>query len=139
MTNYQCNHLQYVQIDDKKLLLEYLHFRVPQGSILGPLLFNINYTADLRDNLSDTILRYQYTDGSTFYKQCSVEELAQNVADFNNSLSHMALRSLKSNLTQNPVETTCKLMLSSTSQMASFHGLKDEKPQLRNFDLSTSQ
>ena len=36
----------------------------PQESILGPLLFNI-YTADLRDNLSDSISCYQYADDTT--------------------------------------------------------------------------
>ena len=39
MANYLCDGFQYVQIDDKKSLLEHLHF--------GPLLFNI-YTADLQ-------------------------------------------------------------------------------------------
>ena len=58
-------------------------------AILGPLLINI-YTADLRDNLSDSISCYQYADDTTLYKQCSVQDLAQNVADFNNFLSHMA-------------------------------------------------
>ena len=36
----------------------------PQESILGPLLFNI-YTADLRDNLSDSISCCQYVDDTT--------------------------------------------------------------------------
>ena len=65
-----------------------------------------------------------------FTKQCSVKDLTQNVADFNNSLSHKALRSLKSNLALNPVETTCKSMLLSTSQIASFVGLTDENHKL---------
>ena len=64
------------------------------------------------------------------YKRCSVKDLTQNVADFNNSLSHKALRSLKSNLALNPVETTCKSMLLSKSQIASFDGLKDENHKL---------
>ena len=58
-------------------------------AILGPLLINI-YTADLRDNLSDSISCYQYADYTTHYKQCSVKDLARNVADSNNSLSYMA-------------------------------------------------
>ena len=49
-------------------------------AILGPLLINI-YTADLRDNLNDSISCYQYADDTTLYKQCSVQDLAQNVAD----------------------------------------------------------
>ena len=63
-------------------------------AILGPLLINI-YTADLRDNLSDSISCYQYADDTTLYKQCSVQDLAQNVADFNNFLSHMASWSIQ--------------------------------------------
>jgi len=51
MTNYLCDRRQYVQIGDKKSTLECLQFGVPQGSIVGPLLFNI-YTADLQDNLN---------------------------------------------------------------------------------------
>ena len=70
------------------------------------------------------------------YKQCSVKDLTRNVADFNNSLSHKALRSLKSNLALNPVETTCKSMLLSTSQIASFDGLKDEN---HNLEISNRQ
>ena len=133
MTNYLSDRLQYVQVDDNKSLLEHLHFGVPQGSILGPLLFNI-YTADLQDNLSDSISCYQYADDTTLYKQCTVKDLAQNVADFNSSLSHMASWSLKSNLALNPVKT--KSMLLSTRQMASFHGLKDEN---LNLEISNRQ
>ena len=59
--NHLCDRFQYVQIDDKKSLLEHLISGVLQGSILGPLLFNTN-TADLRDNLSDSISCYQYAD-----------------------------------------------------------------------------
>ena len=83
MTNYLvCDRFQYVQIDDKKSLLEHLHFEVAQGSILGPVLFNI-HTADLRDNLSDSISCYQYTLMILrFTSICSVKDLAQNVAEF---------------------------------------------------------
>ena len=114
MTNYLYDRFQYIQLDDRKSLLEHLHLGVSQGSILGPLVFKI-YIADLQDNLSDSISCYQlYDDHTTLYKQCSVKDLAQNVVDFNNSLSHMASWSLKSNLALNPVKA--KPMLLSTSQ-----------------------
>ena len=97
MTNYLCDRRQYVQIDDKKSTLERLQFGAPQGSILGPLLFNI-YTADLQDSLNNSISCYQYADDTTLYKQSTVNEVMQNVADFNNSLRSMTSWSYKSNL-----------------------------------------
>ena len=111
MTNYLCDRSQNVQIDDKKSLLDHSHFRVPQGSILGLLLFNI-YTSDPRDSISC----YQYADGTTLYKQL-VRQRSRTKCSwvFNNSLNHMASWSLKSNLALNPVKTKSMLLL--TSQM----------------------
>ena len=43
---------QFVQIDDRKSGLLPVAFGVPQGSILGPVLFNL-YMADLQDEKSD--------------------------------------------------------------------------------------
>ena len=67
MTNYMCDRRQYVQIDDEKSTLQRLQFGVPQGPILGPLLFNI-YTADLQDSLNNSFSCYQYADDTTLYK-----------------------------------------------------------------------
>ena len=128
MTNYLCDRRQYVQIDDKKSTLECLQFGVPQGSILAPLLFNI-YTADLQDNLNNnSISCFQYADDTTLYKQSTVNELVQNVADFNNSLRNMASWSNKSNLVLNPVTT--KQMVLSTNRLARVHDLNNQTTQL---------
>ena len=82
----------------------------------------------------------QYADDFALYKQCSLKDLAQNVADFDNSLSYMASWSLKSNLALNPVKTNSTLL--STSQMTSFNELKDKNlstiiigPTKRNSEL----
>ena len=117
----------------KKSTLERLQFGVPHGSILGPLLFNI-YTSDLQDSLNNSISCYQYADDTTFYKQSTVKELVQNVADFNNSLRNMASWSYKSNLALNPVKT--KQMVLSTNQLARVHDLKHQITQL---EISNSE
>ena len=48
--NYLTNRRQFVQIDDKKSEIGYVRFGVPQGSVLGPLFFNI-YVNDLADHI----------------------------------------------------------------------------------------
>ena len=65
--SYISDRKQYVQVDDKSSEMSNMYFRVPQGSILGPVLFNL-YVADLSEILSTTSA--QYADDTTIYDIC---------------------------------------------------------------------
>jgi hypothetical protein len=63
---------QFVQIDDGQSRLLPVTFGVPQGSILGPVLFNL-YMADLQGEKSSDCNYLQYADDTSLYKHCKVK------------------------------------------------------------------
>ena len=76
-----------MQVDDKSSEMLDMHFGVPQGSILGPILFNL-YVADLSGILSSTSA--QYADDTTIYDSCKngkIKSCAQNLEKDLNNLS----------------------------------------------------
>ena len=62
---------QYIQIHDKNSSTKLNNFGVPQGSILGPVLFNL-YIVDIVDNISCNSL--QYADDTTLYQHCKLKK-----------------------------------------------------------------
>ena len=77
-----CRH-QYVQIDDYTLRKSPVHFGVPQGSIVGPILFNI-YVAELPSCIdSDSI---QYADDTTIYRTCRPSQILQEIRKLENNI-----------------------------------------------------
>jgi len=70
--NYVMHRKQLVQIDDMRSEVKNVHFGVPQGSILGPVLFNI-YVADLQDNVN--VKCFQYADDTTIYDHAKASDL----------------------------------------------------------------
>jgi len=96
--SYLSERRQLVQIDDNLSELAYVEFGVPQGSILGPVLFNL-YAADLQKKLDCPC--YQYADDTTFFLHTKVADLRTCVNDMNRAISRLGKYSSDSNLALN--------------------------------------
>ena len=66
--SYLTNRKQYVQLNDKQSTRLPIYFGVPQGSILGPVLFNI-YVAKLSTCIESNSI--QHADDTNIYKRSS--------------------------------------------------------------------
>ena len=118
LNSYLSDRSHFVQIDDRTSESVNVRFGVPQGSILGPMLFNL-YVSDLQDHLPSSIGSFQYADDTTIYSSCPAPELrtaVQLLSSWSND-SHLALNSKKT-----------KTMLLSTSQMSHVHSLDKNRP-----------
>ena len=118
--SYLSNRKQYVQIDcDSSRQLIVTH-GVPQGSILGPVLFNI-YVHDLNENTSGSCV--QYADDTSIYESFKPREINHYVEKINNDLNKVVEWSNESNLIFNAGKT--KTVLFATRQLAKIHNLND--------------
>jgi hypothetical protein len=120
MINYLTNRQQLVQINDSKSSLLTVEFGVPQGSVLGPAIFNL-YVADLQEKLQ--LPCYQYADDTSFYTHSKVCDLDSVVKEVNDAIVRLVDYSQCSNLALNSSKTDW--MLVSTHQMARAHDLGD--------------
>jgi hypothetical protein len=125
LINYLSEQSHFVQIDNRVSDPATVCFGVPQGSILGPMLFNL-YVSDLQDCLPSSVTTFQYADDTTIYLSFRPAELHKTVEELNSSLNIVSSWSSESNLALNPSKT--KAMLLSTRQMSRVHGLYTNRP-----------
>ena len=109
MMNYLKGRQQYVQIDDKRSEKLNTNFGVPQGSILGPGLFNL-YVADLADHLGEACSCHQYADDTTIYKSVKPKDLQKGVTKISDSLKNLVHWSDGSKLAINNDKTKTMLI-----------------------------
>ena len=61
-------------------------FGVPQGSVLGPILFNL-YTNDLQDQIYGSTC--QYADDTTIYIHSKPSDISQKIVELKSHLNHL--------------------------------------------------
>ena len=86
INSYLSGRKQYIQIDDKRSTRTNVTCGVPQGSILGPILFNL-YVHDMSENTTATCL--QFADDTTIYRKCKVKNVQQTANIIERDILHL--------------------------------------------------
>ena len=124
--NYLPGRKQYVQINEKQSQVVDVQLGVPQGSILGPVLFNL-YVSDLEPDLECSC--YQYADDTTLYRHSAPSKILECAKKLQDAMTVLENWAAESNLALN--ETKTKQMLITTSKMSRVHGLDTVVPDIR--------
>ena len=103
-------------------------FGVPQGSIVGPVLFNL-YVNNLEDCLQESCNCLQYADDTTIYQHSAPKNLNSCIQAMNENLQSIESWACTSNLLLNEKKT--KQMLVTTPQMSRVHELGTLTPTLK--------
>ncbi len=102
--SYLCNRGHRVTIDGKVSSIKYINAAVPQGSVLGPLLFLI-YINDVTEGIDSDIFLFA-DDTSIFRSGKNNQTLAQQI---NSDLNKISLWAKKWKININPTKTVCML------------------------------
>ena len=129
--NYLCGREQFVQINDRISKSVSISFGVPQGSIIGPLIFNI-YIADLQGKLDCAC--HQYADDTTIHQASKPAELTSCIISVQRNVDKLQCWANEANLALNPSKT--KYMLLSSTKLSSYHELNNIDIDLRVGSIS---
>ena len=86
INSYLTDRYKFAQIENKKSALAQVMCGVPQGSILGSILFNL-YVTDMVTFTSPTCL--QFADDTTLYKRCKVKDIPDCANIIQNDVAHL--------------------------------------------------
>ena len=117
--NFLTDRRHFIQIDSSISNILITNFGVPQGSVLGPIFFNL-CVADMTNILSESQC-IQYADDSTICRSCKVKEVTKCSSEFENELKLLEQWSKNTNILFNCKKT--KSMLFSTRKMSQYHQL----------------
>ena len=95
LSSYLCGRSQFIQIDDQVSSDLPMFFGVPQGSILGPVLFNL-YVIELSDRISSNAI--QYADDTTIYRHCKITDTTDCIKEIEKDLEQLLSWSKNHNL-----------------------------------------
>ena len=116
LSSYLSNRNQFVQIDDVLSDMLTVTNGVPQGSILGPVLFNI-YVHDMCHQTEAECV--QYADDTSIYRHSTPKQFQNCLNQMNFDINAIQTWSKESNLIFNDKKT--KSMLFTTKQMSKRH------------------
>ena len=117
--SYLSNRRQFVQIDANKSTELPTSFGVPQGSILGPIFFNL-YVNDLPDFFTSNSV--QYADDTTLYESGKPTNVPLITDEINATLNSLHNWSIPNSLATNCLKT--KYMICGTSNLIKLHSTK---------------
>ena len=118
--SYLSNRKQYVQIDAQQSKPMTTYTGVPQGSILGPLFFNL-YVNGLWDSLASRSI--QYADNTTLYESGRPNDIQMTTDKLNLSLEKLEQWSSENSLAINVMKT--KFLISGSKRLYDRHQIKE--------------
>ena len=126
--SYLCERYQYVQINEKSSSKKLIELGVPQGFVLGPILFNL-YVSDMQNLLKSNIC--QHADDTSCYGHFRALEMNQYVTKLEAIMSDMLNYAKSKNMIFSLDKT--KSMLFATKRVYNLKNLSD--PNVFNINL----